>query len=136
MLVIACPCALGLATPTAVMVGTGIGARRGVLIKGGEPLENSHKVSFRSRPHSVMFVTLFFLLQIKVVVFDKTGTLTYGEPEVVRVIFLVKEELFPARLFTAALGLAESHSEHPLGEAIVNFATEVRIKMQSLASSY
>jgi Cu+-exporting ATPase len=104
VLVIACPCALGLATPTAVMVGTGIGARRGVLIKGGEPLENSHRV--------------------KVMVFDKTGTLTYGEPEVVRVIFLVKEDLFPARLFTAALGLAESRSEHPLGEAIVHFAAE------------
>ena len=58
-------------------------------------------------------------------VFDKTGTLTYGEPEVVRVIFLVKEDLFPARLFTAALGLAESRSEHPLGEAIVHFASEV-----------
>ena len=58
-------------------------------------------------------------------VFDKTGTLTYGEPEVVRVIFLVKEDLFSARLFTAALGLAESRSEHPLGEAIVHFASEV-----------
>jgi Cu+-exporting ATPase len=104
VLVIACPCALGLATPTAVMVGTGIGAKRGVLIKGGEPLENSHR--------------------IKVMVFDKTGTLTYGRPEVIRVILVVGEAVCPSRLFTAALGLAESRSEHPLGVAITQFANK------------
>ncbi|CAI8046627.1 Copper-transporting ATPase 1 [Geodia barretti] len=103
VLVIACPCALGLATPTAVMVGTGIGASRGVLIKGGEPLENAHR--------------------IKVMVFDKTGTLTYGQPEVVRVILLLKEKVFTSRLFMAVLGLAEGRSEHPLGEAITRFAS-------------
>lgn len=58
-------------------------------------------------------------------VFDKTGTLTHGQPEVVRVILLVKEELFSSHLFLSVLGLAESRSEHPLGESITRFATNV-----------
>ena len=59
------------------------------------------------------------------IVFDKTGTLTHGEPEVVNVILLVKEAVCSSRLFSAVLGLAESRSEHPLGEAITRFATRV-----------
>ncbi len=95
VLIIACPCALGLATPTAIMVGTGRGAERGILIKSGESLETIHRV------------TAF--------VFDKTGTLTHGRPEVTDVL--------PAQDETAQrlLGLAaavEHGSEHPLGEAI------------------
>jgi Cu+-exporting ATPase len=105
VLVIACPCALGLATPTAVMVGTGVGARKGILIKGGEPLEN--------------------LCKIKVVVFDKTGTLTYGKPEVNCVIKSVSEAMLPLRTFIGVVGLAECCSEHPLGLAISNFAKKV-----------
>jgi Cu+-exporting ATPase len=105
VLVIACPCALGLATPTAVMVGTGVGARKGILIKGGEPLEN--------------------LCKIKVVVFDKTGTLTYGKPEVNCVIKRVSEAMLPLRTFIGVVGLAECCSEHPLGLAISNFAKKV-----------
>ena len=58
-------------------------------------------------------------------VFDKTGTLTYGQPEVVRVILLLKEKVFTSRLFMAILGLAEGRSEHPLGEAITRFASRV-----------
>lgn len=92
VLVIACPCALGLATPTAVMVGTGKGASQGILIKNGEALEIAYK--------------------IKTVLFDKTGTLTKGEP---RVTDIIGEE-------NKVLGLAaslESLSEHPIGQAIV-----------------
>jgi len=105
ILVIACPCALGLATPTAVMVGTGVGAQSGILIKGGEPLEMTHK--------------------IKAIVFDKTGTITHGRPEVAHVMVFVTEKMCPHQLFTAIVGLAESKSEHPLGVAVTEFARKV-----------
>ena len=101
VLIIACPCALGLATPTAVMVGTGKGAENGILIKGGESLETVHRVD--------------------TVVFDKTGTLTKGEPEVTDLVALpsfTEDELL--RLAAAA----ERRSEHPLGEAVLKKARE------------
>ncbi|MCL5406312.1 MAG: heavy metal translocating P-type ATPase [Deltaproteobacteria bacterium] len=96
VLIISCPCAMGLATPTAVMVGTGLGAENGILIKGGESLERAHRLD--------------------TVVFDKTGTITRGEPEVTDVV--------AAREFseTDVLGMAaqvEAFSEHPLAKAIV-----------------
>ena len=99
VLVIACPCALGLATPTAIMVGTGKGAEHGVLIKGGAALETTHKIDM--------------------VVFDKTGTITEGKPVVTDIITaegINEEELL---MLTAS---AEKGSEHPLGEAIVEEA--------------
>lgn len=104
VIVIACPCALGLATPTAIMVGTGKGAEHGILIKGGEPLEAVCKV--------------------KAVVFDKTGTLTKGKPEVTDVISagLSDED----EIITLAASL-EKLSEHPLAEAIVKYAEEETI---------
>ncbi|MDR2606009.1 MAG: heavy metal translocating P-type ATPase, partial [Oscillospiraceae bacterium] len=97
VLVIACPCALGLATPTAIMVGTGKGAENGILIKGGEALETAHKVD--------------------VIVFDKTGTITEGRPTVTDVIG-GGDELVN---LTASV---EKLSEHPLALAIVNAASE------------
>ena len=95
VLVIACPCALGLATPTAIMVGTGKGAENGILIKGGEHLEKAHKLD--------------------VVVLDKTGTITKGEPEVTDIMTFGHTETEVLR-FAA---IAEKSSEHPLGESIV-----------------
>jgi Cu+-exporting ATPase len=96
VLVIACPCALGLATPTAIMVGTGKGARKGILIKGGEALETAHKV--------------------RSVILDKTGTITKGTPEVTDIIPL--GNLTEKQLITIA-GSIEKGSEHPLADAIV-----------------
>ncbi|MDI3480512.1 MAG: P-type Cu+ transporter [Tepidanaerobacteraceae bacterium] len=101
VLVIACPCALGLATPTSVMVGTGKGAEYGVLIKGGEHLERAHK--------------------IRAIVLDKTGTITRGKPEVTDIVSL--GDMKPEELITFA-AISEKNSEHPLGEAIVGKAKE------------
>ena len=97
VLVIACPCAMGLATPTSIMVGTGRGAQLGVLIKSGAALEIAEKVN--------------------AVVFDKTGTLTYGRPAVTD-FMRVSDEFDPDSLYRMAAG-AESASEHPLAEAVV-----------------
>lgn len=98
VLVIACPCALGLATPTSIMVGTGVAASAGILIKDAEALEVTHKVDM--------------------VVFDKTGTLTSGEPSVA---FLSDEKLLPL------LASIQSGSEHPLAHAVLTFAKEKNI---------
>lgn len=107
VLVIACPCALGLATPTAIMVGTGLGASHGILIKSGEALETTHKV--------------------QAVVLDKTGTVTEGKPKVVQVLSqrLSKEELL------LLAGACEVPSEHPLGKAIVEAAREQKEELPS-----
>jgi Cu+-exporting ATPase len=106
VLIIACPCALGLATPTAIMVGTGKGAENGVLIRSGEALETAHKIS--------------------VVVLDKTGTLTQGQPVVTDVVSL--PGLNEDKLLTVAAS-AELGSEHPLGEAIVRSAREKNLEL-------
>ncbi len=102
VLVIACPCALGLATPTAVMVATGVGAKLGILIKGGEPLEVAHNVT--------------------TVVFDKTGTITEGKPSIVHhKIFdsSVSEEQFFVHVLAA-----EGNSEHPLGRSLAQYCRQ------------
>ncbi|XP_070813727.1 copper-transporting ATPase 2 [Chaetodon trifascialis] len=104
VLAIACPCSLGLATPTAVMVGTGVGAQNGILIKGGEPLEMAHK--------------------IHVVMFDKTGTITNGVPRVTRVLVLWEMARMPLRKILALVGTAEASSEHPLGMAVTKHCKE------------
>lgn len=96
VLVIACPCALGLATPTAIMVGTGKGAENGILIKSGESLEKVEKLN--------------------VVVFDKTGTLTKGKPEVTDII---TTNLMSAEELLKIAAIAEKKSEHPIGDAIL-----------------
>jgi len=107
VLVIACPCALGLATPTAIMVGTGKGAEYGVLIKSGTALETAHK--------------------IQTIVFDKTGTLTEGKPKVTDVV-TVKGMNGDYLIQIAAT--AEKGSEHPLGEAIVKEADQRRLDLK------
>ncbi|KAF3688428.1 Copper-transporting ATPase 2 [Channa argus] len=104
VLSIACPCSLGLATPTAVMVGTGVGAQNGILIKGGEPLEMAHKIS--------------------VVMFDKTGTITNGVPRVTRVLVLWEMARMPLRKILVVIGTAEASSEHPLGVAVAKHCRE------------
>jgi Cu+-exporting ATPase len=106
VLIIACPCAMGLATPTAIMVGTGKGAENGILFKNAESLEHAQKID--------------------TVVLDKTGTLTRGEPKVTDVvrIGMSEEELL------SLAGSAEKGSEHPLGEAIVRAASERRLMIE------
>ena len=97
VLVIACPCSLGLATPTAIMVGTGRGAELGILIKSGEALEKAHKLNM--------------------IIFDKTGTITEGKP-VITDIVIGDESISEEELLSITASL-EQHSEHPLGEAVV-----------------
>ncbi len=106
VLIIACPCSLGLATPTSIMVGTGKGAENGVLIRSGEALEIAHKIN--------------------AVIFDKTGTLTRGKPEVTDIVAqgLSEHEV----LFYAAS--AEKGSEHPLGESIIKKAKDMKLEIK------
>lgn len=107
VLVIACPCSLGLATPTAIMVGTGRGAELGILIKSGESLEKAHKINM--------------------IVFDKTGTITEGKPTISD--FIIENSKYSKEEVLKYVGVLEKYSEHPLGEAIVkefeknNFST-------------
>lgn len=108
VLVIACPCALGLATPTAIMVGTGKGAENGVLIKGGEALETTYKID--------------------TIVFDKTGTITEGKPKVTDII---TNTLSENEILVLAAS-AEKGSEHPLGEAIVKGAEEKGLSLKEI----
>ncbi len=107
VLVIACPCALGLATPTAIMVGTGKGAENGILIKGGQPLEQACKIT--------------------TVVFDKTGTLTEGKPSLTDILPNGAEKDELARLAASA----EAASGHPLSEAVVQYAVKNRLELSS-----
>lgn len=106
VVVFACPCALGLATPTAVMVGTGVGAENGILIKGGAALERTTKVTQ--------------------IVLDKTGTLTYGKMSVAQANLMSewKDSEWRRRLWWSIIGLAEMGSEHPVGRAILNAAKQ------------
>jgi Cu+-exporting ATPase len=106
VLIIACPCALGLATPTAIMVGTGKGAQNGILIKSGESLEIAHRLN--------------------IIVLDKTGTITKGQPEVTDIIAI--SEVGEDGLIRLA-GSLEKNSEHPLGEAIVNYAESKNLEL-------
>jgi Cu+-exporting ATPase len=111
VLIIACPCALGLATPTAIIVGTGKGAEHGVLIKGGEILERAHKVT--------------------TVVLDKTGTLTKGEPTLIDIIPSPGFDESELLKFAAS---AERRSEHPLGEAVVRGAESRKIELSEVSA--
>jgi len=106
VLIIACPCALGLATPTSIMVGTGKGAENGILIRGAEALETAH--------------------QLNTIVLDKTGTLTKGEPSVTDII---EGERFSRKEILTLAASAEKGSEHPLGEAIVKKAKEESLNL-------
>ncbi len=106
VIVIACPCALGLATPTAIMVGTGKGAEYGILVKGGEPLETACKIN--------------------TIIFDKTGTLTRGKPEVTDILSFDKSDEDEVLSISASL---EKQSEHPLAEAIYTYAQEENIPL-------
>ncbi|HMK33585.1 MAG TPA: heavy metal translocating P-type ATPase [Desulfomonilaceae bacterium] len=109
VLIIACPCAMGLATPTAVMVGTGLGAEKGILIKGGESLEKAYKLT--------------------AIVFDKTGTLTRGKPVVTDVV--PADGVGAQAILRAALSV-EAVSEHPLAEAIVAQARKEGVQVANI----
>jgi len=120
VLIIACPCAMGLATPTAIMVGVGKGAENGILIKSGEALETAHK--------------------LQAIVFDKTGTLTKGEPEVTDIVPVTspsgnysstaqKGKTVSENELLQLAAIAEKNSEHPLGEAVVKRAMERKLKV-------
>ncbi len=123
VLVIACPCALGLATPTSIMVGTGQGAKHGILIKSGQALETAHKVKF--------------------VIFDKTGTITKGQPNVTDILIenvsekgITKksEECFTEKELLTITASIEKKSEHPLAEAIVRKAETFQLTLRTVAS--
>ncbi|MEO5952485.1 MAG: heavy metal translocating P-type ATPase, partial [Chloroflexia bacterium] len=117
VLIIACPCALGLATPTAIMVGTGKGAEFGILIRGGEALESAHKIT--------------------AIVLDKTGTLTRGKPSVTDIFTDEKSEIRRTKdgdqksEILRLVASAERGSEHPLGEAIVSYAVGQKIGLST-----
>jgi Cu+-exporting ATPase len=110
VLVVACPCALGLATPTAIMVGTGLGAQKGVLFRGGEHLERTAKID--------------------TVVLDKTGTITKGMPSVTDFVVMPP---FSEKELLGIIASAEKKSEHPLGEAIVEYAKQNDIKLEEIS---
>ena len=109
VLIIACPCALGLATPTAVMVGSGRGAELGILLRGGEPLERAYRLT--------------------TVVFDKTGTLTQGRPQITDILSFRNGQQTEVLALAAAL---EEKSEHPLAEAVLRAAREQGLKLPAL----
>ncbi|MEG4027183.1 MULTISPECIES: heavy metal translocating P-type ATPase [unclassified Microcoleus] len=109
VLIIACPCALGLATPTAVMVGTGKGAENGILIKGAESLELAHK--------------------IQIIVLDKTGTLTEGKPTVTDFVTIKGTENSNELKLLQLAASVERNSEHPLGEAVVRYAQSQEVNL-------
>jgi P-type Cu+ transporter len=111
VLVIACPCSLGLATPTAILVGTGVGARRGILIKNGEALERGRRID--------------------VVVFDKTGTLTEGKPKVTDV-FTFGAQMTTDDLLALAASI-ERLSEHPLAQAVVSAARDKNVPLADVS---
>jgi Cu+-exporting ATPase len=113
VMVIACPCALGLATPTSIMVGTGKGAENGILIKGAEHLENAHRLT--------------------TIVLDKTGTITKGKPEVTDIIALAG---FSDKEILRIAALAEKNSEHPLAQAIVHYGQTHDVPLTGEAESF
>lgn len=112
VLVIACPCALGLATPTAIMVGTGKGAENGILIKNGEALEKTK--------------------QIRTIIFDKTGTLTTGKPVVTDVF--VDAKYYNEQQMMLIVKALESQSEHPLAKAIMTYELENRVSLPNVTN--
>ena len=113
VLIIACPCALGIATPSAIMIGAGKGAQNGILIKNGEYLERTHKINS--------------------IIFDKTGTLTKGEPSVTEIVVI--DSRYAENDVIKFAAIAEKGSEHPLGQSILKRADEIKIKISS-AESY
>jgi Cu+-exporting ATPase len=110
VLIIACPCAMGLATPTAVMVGSGRGAEMGILLRGGEPLERAYRLT--------------------AVVFDKTGTLTAGRPQVTDILAW---EGWPEEQVLAWAAAVEEKSEHPLAEAVTHAAAHLQLALPPVA---